>query len=107
MGRPGTADWGVRRTPGELDSTAYIEIGPGRYSGKHWQAGFVFIGEAAFLMAEGLVRREFPGYDRFGINEIPAEVGTRIIEAWRAASTRLVGVSPDEACTALALPGRQ
>jgi hypothetical protein len=45
-------DYAIRRNPRELDSTGYMEIGPGRYAGKHWQDGFVFVWEDAFAVAE-------------------------------------------------------
>ena len=56
-------DYRVRRTKAELDSSGYMEIGPGQYSGKHWQDGFLFVWEDAFGMAEGIIVKHYPDYD--------------------------------------------
>ena len=53
-------DYRIRRNPEELDSTGYVEIGPGEYSGHHWQKSFLFVWEDAFVHAEGIVRKHFP-----------------------------------------------
>lgn len=71
----------------ELDSTGYMEIGPGRYNKKHWQPGFLFIWEDAFGMAEGIVTKHFPSYDHFGMNDISNKIGKEIITEWRTAAS--------------------
>jgi hypothetical protein len=38
-------DYRIRHNKAELDSTGYMEIGPGRYTGSHWQDGFIFVWE--------------------------------------------------------------
>ncbi len=81
-------DYEIRRNKDELDSTGYMEIGPGKYSGKHWQEGFIFVWEDAFSMAEGIVMKYFKDYDHFGMNDIPKEIGISISSEWfKAAST--------------------
>ncbi len=81
-------DYEIRRNKDELDSTGYMEIGPGKYSGKHWQEGFIFVWEDAFSMAEGIVIKYFKDYDHFGMNDIPKEIGISISSEWfKAAST--------------------
>lgn len=40
---PKAMDYRIRKTKAELDSTGFMEIGPGRYSGEHWQEGFLFV----------------------------------------------------------------
>jgi hypothetical protein len=97
----------IRWNPSELESTAYLEVGPGRYGGRHWQDGYLFIGDDAFRMAEGLLRRHFPGYDRFAINEIPRAVGAKVIADWRTAAGRLSDATPEVACEALGLPAHE
>lgn len=82
-------DYSIYRNAVALDSTGFFEIGPGRYSGKHWQDGFVFVWEDAFATAEGLVVRYFPDYDHFSMNDIQKGVGLKITGAWRDASTKL------------------
>ena len=93
---PVTMDYRVYRSTAELESTGYIELGPGRYTGKHWQRGFVFVWEDAFGMAEGILAKHFPAYDHFGMNDIPKEVALRIASEWREAAERLLGREADE-----------
>ncbi len=82
-------DYEIKRNKAELDSTGYIEIGPGKYSGKHWQEGFLFIWEDAFGMAEGIVMKSFKEYDHFGMNDIPKEIGVSISSEWIKAASAL------------------
>jgi hypothetical protein len=96
-------DYLIRRKATGLDSTAYMEIGPGRYSGKHWQEGFLFVGEDAFKMAEGILARHFPDYDHFAMNQIPMEVGMKIIDEWQQAADALHHAIPSEAARLLRL----
>ncbi len=56
----------------------YVEIGPGVYSGKHWQDGFLFVEEKAFLLAAGIVAKHFPDYDHFSMNNLPNVIGRRV-----------------------------
>ncbi len=84
-------DYVIRRNPADLDSTGYMEIGPGRYSGAHWQDGFLFVWEDAFGMAEGILTKHFPDYDHFGMNEIPRDVGLKVVDDWQQAADNLSG----------------
>ena len=90
-------DYRIRRDPAELDSTGYIEIGPGRYAGRHWQPGFLFVWEDAFGMAEGIVVRHLPEYDHFDMNDIPRAVGLTIVADWRSAAAQLPVLNEDAA----------
>jgi hypothetical protein len=96
-------DYAIYRDPKELESTGFMEIGPGKYSGKHWQPGFIFVWEDAFGMAEGVVAKHFSEYDHFEMNEIPKNVGRRIIADWRDAAKRLPGLTPTEGADLLDL----
>jgi hypothetical protein len=96
-------DYVIRRRADELDSTGYVEIGPGRYTGKHWQDGFLFVWEDAFGMAEGIVAKHLPAYDHFEMNEIPRDVGLAITAEWRDVAAKLRALSPVEAHAALNL----
>ncbi len=96
-------DYRVRRRKSELESTGYMEIGPGKYSGEHWQDGFLFIWEDAFGMAEGILTKHFPKYDHFSMNDIPKDIGQKIVAEWRDVADRLPGMSPEQAHTALNL----
>ncbi len=89
-------DYEIRKKTSELDSTGYMEIGPGKYSGKHWQDGFLFVWEDAFGMAEGIVMKYFKDYDHFGMNDIPKEVGTLISSEWFRVATLLETANPYE-----------
>ncbi len=82
-------DYTIYRKSGSLDSTGFFEIGPGRYSGSHWQEGFIFIWEDAFAIAEGVVRNRFPDYDHFSMNDIPKSTGIKITADWREAAKLL------------------
>jgi hypothetical protein len=94
-------DCRIRREKTELDSTAYVEIGPGKYSGRHWQPGFLFVSEEAFGVAEGIVARHFAQYDHFGMNEIPRAIGSQIVRDWSLTATRLPTMARDEALDSL------
>lgn len=82
-------DYTIYRKAESLEGTGYFEIGPGRYSGKHWQEGFVFIWEDAFASAEGIIIRHFPDYDHFAMNDIQKDIGSKIISEWRSAARKL------------------
>lgn len=96
-------DYRVRREPSDLESTAFIEIGPGKYAGKHWQSGFLFVSEDAFGVVEAIVAEHVARYDHFAINDIPRDAGLRLIAAWRGIADRLPELSAPEAYAALHL----
>ncbi len=79
-------DYLVRTDKDKLDSTGYMEIGLGKYSGQHWQTGFIFIWEDAFGMAEGIILKHMPSYDHFDMNNIPKSIGLKILNEWIDAS---------------------
>jgi hypothetical protein len=82
-------DYLLRYHPEELDSTGYIEIGPGPYRGRHWQPGFVFVWEDAFTFAEGIIATHAREYDHFSMNDIPSPVACEIAMDWRRAADLL------------------
>lgn len=94
-------DFRLHRGKSLLSDTCYIEIGPGKYSGKHWQEGFVFVDEDAFACAEGIANYYFPDYDHFGMNDLPKATGLLIIAEWRSASTSMTQLEPHEAARLL------
>ena len=96
-------DYRIRREKTELDSTGYMEIGPGKYSGTHWQDGFLFVWEDAFGMAEGVIVRHFPAYDHFSMNEIPREIGRKIVADWREVASQIGNTSAKQIHSALNL----
>lgn len=82
-------DYLLRFSEAELQSTGFMEIGPGKYTGLHWQKGFVFVRDDAFGVAEGIVVRHFPSYDHLGMNDLPRDVAAKIISEWRDIADRL------------------
>jgi hypothetical protein len=82
-------DFSIYHDPSELDSTGYMEIGPGRYTGSHWQEGFLFVWCSAFTLAEGIIRKYFPSYDRLAMNDIPKTPGLLVIDDWCKAARAL------------------
>ncbi|MBK8246672.1 MAG: hypothetical protein IPK85_04640 [Gemmatimonadetes bacterium] len=96
-------DYVIRRRASELDSTGYMEVGPGRYDGRHWQDGFLFVWEDAFGMAEGILARYLPEYDHFGMNDVPRSVGLAVAAEWRRVAEALPSMTADEASDALHL----
>jgi len=97
-------DFRVHRKTAELGgSTQYVEVGPGRYSGEHWQDGFLFVREDAFGVAEGIVTKHFPGYSHFGTNDVSVDVGRAVIAEWRDVAGRLATMNIEQVCDALHL----
>lgn len=91
----------LHRDKSLLSDTCFIEIGPGKYSGNHWQEGFVFVDEDAFACAEGILQHYFSDYDHFGMNDIPKATGLLIIAEWRGASKQMERLEPHEAARLL------
>jgi len=81
----------------------FIEIGPGKYSRKHWQHGFIFIHDLAFTLAEGIIMKHYSDYDHYGTNDIPKEVGMIITGEWREVSNQLNKMSNEQVRTVLNL----
>ncbi|HTF90752.1 MAG TPA: acetyl-CoA hydrolase/transferase C-terminal domain-containing protein [Planctomycetota bacterium] len=97
-GIPGTRgqDYRIYRSKAEFSSSAFIEIGAGKFSGEHWQEGCLFIEEEAFFVAEGILGKHFPSYDHLAFQDIPRLVGKRVIAAWRDAAARIPQLSTAE-----------
>jgi hypothetical protein len=73
----------------DFEGSCYMEVGPGRWSGGHWQPGFLFIDEDDFVVAEGIIGKHFPEFDHYGMNDIPEAVALSIVEDWRDAARAL------------------
>lgn len=84
-----TMDFTIWRKVSELASTCYVEIGPGPYTGDHWQDSSLFIDEIAFSAVEGLVQVHLPSYSHFAANDLPRAVGEVVIAEWLEVATRL------------------
>ena len=100
-------DYRLNKNKAELDSTGYMEIGPGKYSSEHWQDGFIFIGEDAFGVAEGIIERHFPTYDHIGMNDLPRAIAVKVIRDLRSAAGILQSLNRFEIETALNLTAAQ
>lgn len=79
-------DYRIRQSSEELESTGFIEIGPGKFNGKHWNKGFIFIWEDAFGMAEGIISKHNSDYDHFAFNDLNKQQGNLIIQDWKKAA---------------------
>jgi hypothetical protein len=53
-----------------LEGTAYIELLPGKYTGKCWNKGSLFLDEATFGFFEKMIERNLPEYDHYAFTEI-------------------------------------
>lgn len=96
-------DTTIYRDPNALVGTQYIEYGPGSYCGKHWQPGFRFVGEEAFVFAEGVLVHVLPSFDHYGVTDVPAAAARIVAARWRALAAALPTLAPEEAPRALAL----
>lgn len=96
-------DYRIKHNKADLESTGYMEIGPGKYAGLHWQDGFAFIWEDAFGVAEGIIERHFPSYDHLGMNDVPNEAAAKMISEWRSAAQRLPSLTREGISTELNL----
>lgn len=79
----------VYRDPTILESSAYMEIGAGKYSGKHWQDGFIFVSDDTFPLLQSIIERHFPEYGHYRMNDVPRESGLAIASDLRIASQAL------------------
>lgn len=96
-------DYRIRRAKSALDSTGYIEIAAGKYTGTHRRDGSLFVWEDAFTVVEGVVARHLPSYEHLAVNDIPKDIGNRIVSEWREIAEWLPAMKPDEARVALNL----
>jgi hypothetical protein len=96
-------DYRIHRSKNELDSTGYIEIAAGKYTGTHRRDGSMFVWGDAFTVVEGVVARHLPSYDHLSTNDIPKAVGNRIVSEWREIAEWLPAMKSDEVRAALNL----
>lgn len=96
-------DYRLRHRKEELVSTNFLEIGPGKYVGAHWQEGFLFVWDDAFIVAEGILAKHFPDFDHYAMNNLPEEIGEKVIAEWRDVANRLDRLDPAAARRALHL----
>ena len=92
-------DYRIRRSKSDLGSKGYIEIAAGKCAGT--RDGSLCVPEDAFTVVEGVVARHFSSYDRAAMNDVPKDVGTRIVSEWREIAEWLPVMKPDEVRVAL------
>jgi hypothetical protein len=93
-------DYRIRRAKSDLTSNSYVAIAAGQNEGAS-RGEALFVTEDAFGVVEGVIARHFESYDRAAVNEIPKEVGTRIVAEWRDVAEWLPVLKADEARVAL------
>lgn len=96
----------VHRDTKLLDSTGYIEIGPGRYSGQHWQEGFLFLAEDDFSIMKGIFLAHLPDFDHYGMNDIPRQTGLAIAHELRSVANVIMNENLHKVTTALHVNSR-
>lgn len=73
----------------DFDGTDFFEIGPAQYSGKHWVAGYMFIQEFDFSVAEQALNNHLPNYDHYAMNNVDENSGREIVTEWKSLATEL------------------
>ncbi len=69
----------IIRDKSKLQSTAYIELLPGRYRDECWNEGSLFFEEEVFGYMELIITRHVPSYDHFAFTEISSASWAMII----------------------------
>jgi len=96
-------EYNLYKSKEDLESTAYLEIGPGPYTGKHWQKGYTFISEQSFIFIEGIIEKYFPEYDHYDMNNIPKGAIEKIIKNLEDVSENIPEMDYQEIENALGL----
>lgn len=63
----------------ELEGTCYIEVLPGKYQGKCWNAESVFFTEEHFRFIERTIIRHYPKHDHYAFSDINKHVWNNIL----------------------------
>jgi hypothetical protein len=64
-------DFRLHTDRSSLTGTQYFEFAPGRYTRKHWTAGYRFIHEYTFSLIEGIFESRVADFDHFAFVEVP------------------------------------
>jgi hypothetical protein len=67
------------RNKAQLSGTCYFELLPGRYQGKCWNDGAVFLTQEAFGLIDLIIMRHEPKFDHFSFVAIQRSAWERII----------------------------
>jgi hypothetical protein len=84
-----------------LRGTCYIELLPGRYRGKSWNAESVYFEEVPFGYLEPTIAKHWPAYSHYAFNEMSAHVWRKII-----AGLQTIGQAITDGATTSELGGR-
>jgi len=74
-----------------------VEIFPGKYCNKPDHKDFLYVDEDVFFYVERMIYRYFEEYEHWGSNDIPKEIGLKIINDWRISGNKLDKLSAREA----------
>lgn len=81
------------RDPKELSGTLYIEVLPGKYAGRCWNHGSLFVPEEVFGCLEQLIERRETRYDHWAFTEIARETWELLIPDFVALANALENAS--------------
>jgi hypothetical protein len=79
----------ILKEKSDLEGTAYIELLPGKYTGKCWNKGSLFLDEATFGFFEKIVERSLPEYDHYAFTEVSSTRWQPIIIRLKALAKEL------------------
>ena len=89
----------ILRSKNDLRGTCYIELLPGKYIGKCWNADSIFFDEEVFGLFEPTIEMYAQGYDHWAFNEVGKESWLRIIADLEGIQKLLeADVAPSEFC---------
>ncbi len=88
-------DYTVYSIDTKPDSTGFVEIVAGKYSGKHWQPNSMLVWEDAFTLAEKPLVELVPGYDHLGMNELDTDQSKSVVVRWEELAEGISNASPD------------
>jgi hypothetical protein len=77
--------------PKSLQGTCYMEVLPGKYCGKCWNAESTYFEEEHFGFLEEVIARHWPQYDHYAFNEINALAWHNIISDMEAIERAITG----------------
>jgi hypothetical protein len=79
----------ILKEKSDLEGTAYIELLPGKYTGKCWNKGSLFLDEAMFGFFEKIVERSLPEYDHYAFTEVSSTRWQPIIVRFKSLAEEL------------------
>ena len=96
-------DYRTRRKKSGLIGTGYVEINPGKYSGKHWRNGNLFIREETLSLSTGIIVKHYIDGNRSWLNGKPKSIGMKITVEGRGVARRWINLIASQVHHALKL----